>query len=128
MTALEESDRHRWATEMKEFLLETKAEAGARTTPPDGFSVTARFAKLAKILDRGWEEAGRPEKLRNSRGRPKATPAQNLLSFRSPRTSFTALPEPLLQNSRTFSPFSSQGRAELLRQLNLRHGDLTDLI
>jgi len=79
LTALEESDGHRWATEMKEFLLETKAEAKSRTGPPDEIRQKAVLDAMKRILDRGWEEAGRPEKPRNSRGRPKATPAQNLL-------------------------------------------------
>ena len=78
LTAIEEFDHHLWATEMKTFLLDTNDRAKTRTTPPDETDRNAVLAALSEIFDRGWTEAGRPGKS-SSRGRPKATPAQNLL-------------------------------------------------
>lgn len=79
LTAIEEFDHHLWATEMKEFLLEAKACASARTGPSGELEGMTLLARLQEVLDRGWKEAGRPGKSRNTWGRPKATPAQNLL-------------------------------------------------
>ncbi|MGC8529254.1 MAG: IS66 family transposase [Leptospirillia bacterium] len=78
LTAIEEFDHHRWATEMKAFLVEAKACAFARKGPPGEREGMALKARRQDILARGWSEAERPEKS-SSRGRKKATPAQNLL-------------------------------------------------
>ena len=78
LTAIEEFDLHLWPTEMKTFLLDMNNRAKNRTTPPDETDRNAVFSALSEILSRGWTEAGRPGKS-SSRGRPKATPAQNLL-------------------------------------------------
>ena len=79
LTAIEENDKHLWATRMKDFLLETKTLAEALTAPPDPQSVGERMDRLQILLDQGWAEAGRPERPAGSRRRGKGTPAQNLL-------------------------------------------------
>ncbi|EIJ75959.1 MAG: Transposase [Leptospirillum sp. Group II 'C75'] len=78
LTAVEENDHHAWAPSISAFLLESKALAEDASFRSTESLNTTRLALFHDLLDRGWEEAGRPP-LRPNGKRAKATPAQNLL-------------------------------------------------
>ena len=100
LTAVEENDHHAWAPAIRAFLLETKALVEDETFHSTEDLNTARLALFHDLLQRGWEEAGRPLRRPNGK-RAKVSPAQNLLRrledysrqvlafFLSPGTPFT---------------------------------------
>ena len=78
LTAVEENDRHSWAQAVRAFLLETRALVEEENFRSTEVLNTARLDLFHALLDRGWEEAGRPRRRPDGK-RGKATPAQNLL-------------------------------------------------